>query len=150
MAGCCTKYQTCTCAPPRHNGTPARQPSALRISRDAPVLPEPPAQLQQYEAVALSGGLPRAASVRELHAMQRDLRRIERTIAPLQVLAPWLGFGAQGVQRTLSAAAAGALSLGWGFRAQGLKERTCRAAKVQVQVGLWCGAGDRGPEFRAA
>ncbi|KAG2489960.1 hypothetical protein HYH03_011590 [Edaphochlamys debaryana] len=43
-------------------------------------------QLQQYEAEIMGGKIPSAASTRELHAMQRDLRRIDRTIAPLQAV----------------------------------------------------------------
>ncbi|KAG2452416.1 hypothetical protein HYH02_002659 [Chlamydomonas schloesseri] len=45
-------------------------------------------QLQQYEAAVMAPGgqLPSAASTRELHAMQRDLRRIDRTIAPMQAV----------------------------------------------------------------
>ncbi|KXZ55465.1 hypothetical protein GPECTOR_2g1014 [Gonium pectorale] len=43
-------------------------------------------QLQRYEADVMGGELPSAASTRELHAMQRDLRRIDRTIAPLQAV----------------------------------------------------------------
>ncbi|GLI68158.1 hypothetical protein VaNZ11_012496 [Volvox africanus] len=43
-------------------------------------------QLQQYEMDVKGSGLAAAASTRELHAMQRDLRRIDRTIAPLQAV----------------------------------------------------------------
>ncbi|EFJ45984.1 hypothetical protein VOLCADRAFT_93751 [Volvox carteri f. nagariensis] len=47
-------------------------------------------QLQQYEGTVMassgSSSSASAASTRELHAMQRDLRRIDRTIAPLQVV----------------------------------------------------------------
>ncbi|GIL79615.1 hypothetical protein Vretifemale_8878 [Volvox reticuliferus] len=46
-------------------------------------------QLQQYEMDVTGSGPSAAASTRELHAMQRDLRRIDRTIAPLQWWPIW-------------------------------------------------------------
>lgn len=58
---------------------------ALQVDHIFPVVGAYTEQLQQYETAVLAGGLPSAASTRELHAMQRDLRRIDRTIAPLQV-----------------------------------------------------------------
>ncbi len=78
-----------------------RHANARQVDHIFPVVGAYTEQLQQYEAAVLAGGLPSAASTRELHAMQRDLRRIDRTIAPLQVRTVRMPYGVGAVQATI-------------------------------------------------